>query len=81
MYDLEEMTRTAMHAGIPESAVKGSHRMGPDLPQTLVEAIHAAQTVGSARNQESAKENPTRCWLEQEIREQESLYVLITKPL
>ena len=135
MYDLEEMTRTAMHAGaaarrheparrgglggshrappppaptgcsffaerrptrpsrpqpatcplgrpgIPESAVKGSHRMGPDLPANLVEAIHRAETVGTARNQGSAKENPTRCWLEQDIREQESLYVLITKPV
>ena len=80
VYDLEEMTRTAMHAGIPESAVKNSHRMGADLPATLVEAIRRAETVGSARHQELAKENPTRCWLEQEIREQESLYVLITKP-
>ena len=80
VYDLEEMTRTAMHAGIPESAVKRSRRMGADLPATLVEAIRRAETTGSARHQESAKENPTRCWLEQEIREQESLYVLITKP-
>ena len=80
VYDLEEMTRTAMHAGIPESAVKRSRRMGADLPAVLVEAIRRAETTGSARHQESAKENPTRCWLEQEIREQESLYVLITKP-
>ena len=81
VYDFEEMTRTAMHAGIPESAVKNSQRAGADLPAALVEAIRSAETVGSAHNQERAKENPTRCWLEQAIREQESLYVLITKPL
>ena len=69
-----------MRAGIPESAVKRPRRMGADLPAVLVEAIRRAETTGSARHQESAKENPTRCWLEQEIREQESLYVLITKP-
>ena len=62
----------------PALYVDGS--MGADLPATLVEAIRRAETVGSARHQELAKENPTRCWLEQEIREQESLYVLITKP-
>ena len=54
--------------------------MGEDLPQSLVRAIHLAETVTNARNQKGAKEGPTRCWLEQEIREQESLYVLITKP-
>ena len=31
--------------------------------------------------QAGRRENPTRCWLEQDIREQESLYVLIQKPL
>ena len=55
--------------------------MGPDLPANLVEAIHRAETVGTARNQGSAKENPTRCWLEQEVREPETLYATIKKPL
>ena len=33
VYDFEEMTRTAMHAGIPESAVKNSQRMGVTCPR------------------------------------------------
>lgn len=80
VYDFEEMTRTAMHAGIPQSAVKRSTRLDPALPRSFMQAIHTAETIGSARHQKGAKEDPTRCWLEQEIREQESLYVLITKP-
>ena len=80
VYDFEEMTRTAMHAGIPQSAVKRSTRLDPALPQSFMQAIRTAETIGSARHQKGAKEDPTRCWLEQEIREQESLYVLITKP-
>ena len=60
--------------------VRRSSRLGSDLPRTFLDAVRAAEIVATARNQHGAKENPTRCWLEQEIREQESLYVLITKP-
>ena len=51
------------------------------LTQSFVDAVKAAETVTTARKQHGARENPTRCWLEQDIREQESLYVLITKPV
>ena len=35
----------------------------------------------TARRQAGKRENPTQCWLEQEVRERESLYVTIIKPL
>ena len=69
-YDLEEMTRTAMHAGIPQSAVKRSTRLGRDLLRSFMQAIRTAETI-IARHQKGAKEDLTRCWLEN--REQESL--------
>jgi hypothetical protein len=43
--------------------------------------MRAAETPSTAKRQASRNENPTRCWLEQDIREQESLYVLIRKPV
>lgn len=80
VYDFEEFLAVAVHAGIPRTAVVHSTRLGADLPPSLVEAIHAAETVATARKQHNARENPTRCWLEQEVREPETLYVTITKP-
>ena len=81
MYDFEEFAAVAVHAGIPRSAVVKSTRLGPDLPRSFVDAVKAAETVGTARKQHGARENPTRCWLEQEVREPETLYATITKPL
>jgi hypothetical protein len=80
VYDFEEFAAVAVHAGIPRSAVVKSTRMGPDMPASFVEAIRAAETMSTARKQQGARENPTRCWLEQEVREPETLYVTITKP-
>jgi len=36
--------------------------------------------MSTARKQQGARENPTRCWLEQEVREPETLYATIVKP-
>jgi len=80
IYDFEEVVRTAHVAGIPVDAVHRSSRLGADLPPELLRAIRAAETPSTAKHQASRSENPTRCWLEQDIREQESLYVLIRKP-
>ena len=81
VYDFEEFAAVAVHAGVPREAVTKSTRLGKDLPPAFVEAIRKAETVATARKQAGMRENPTRCWLEQDIREQESLYVLITKPV
>ena len=79
--DFEEFAAVAAKAGIPPSAVKRSTRMGSDLPKHFHEAVAAAEVVATARRQHGMRENPTRCWLEQEVRERESLYATITKPL
>ena len=55
--------------------------MGADLPPFFHEAVKHAETVSTARKQHGARENPTRCWLEQEVREPETLYTTIKKPL
>jgi hypothetical protein len=80
VYDFEEFAACAVHAGIPRSAVVHSSRLGPDLPASFKEVVQAAELVTTARMQQGKRENPTRCWLEQEVREQETLYVTITKP-
>ena len=83
MYDFEEFAAVAVHAGIPREAVHKSSRLGlatGELPKSFIDAVHAAETVGTARKQQSARENPTRCWLEQEVREPETLYATIIKP-
>ena len=69
-----------MHAGIPREAVHKSSRLGPELPKSFINAVHAAEVVSTARKQQGARENPTRCWLEQEVREPETLYATIIKP-
>ena len=61
-------------------AVTRSTRLGPDLPPSFVAALKAAELVTTARKQHGARENPTRCWLEQEVREPETLYATIRKP-
>lgn len=81
VYDFEEIVRTAQHAGIPADAVHRSSRLGSDLPSDFLAAIRTAEKPSTAARQAGRRENPTRCWLEQDIREQESLYVLIQKPL
>ena len=58
-----------------------SSRLGPDLPPSFREAVKAAEVVATARRQKGKREDPTRCWLEQEVREPETLYVTIKKPL
>ena len=47
----------------------------------LRDAFKAAERPATARRQAGKRENPTQCWLEQQVRERESLYVTITKPL
>jgi len=81
VYDFEEFQACAVHAGVPREAVVHSSRLGADLPQSFREAVRAAEVVATARRQAGMRENPTRCWLEQEVREPETLYVTITKPL
>jgi len=81
IYDFEEIVRTAQVAGIPSSAVRRSSRLGDDLPDNLVAAIKRTETPSTARHQATRRENPTRCWLEQEVRAAESIYVTIHKPL
>ena len=81
MYDFEEFAAVAVHAGIPRAAVTKSTRMGSELPESFRDAVRHAETVATARMQHGARENPTRCWLEQEVREPETLYVTIVKPL
>ena len=81
VYDFEEFAAVAVHAGIPRDAIRKSTRLGADLPRSFVDAIHAAETVATARKQGGMRENPTRCWLEQEVREPETLYVTIIKPM
>ena len=80
VYDFEEFATVAAHAGIPRSAVSKSTRMGPELPPFFAQAVRAAETVATARRQHGARENPTRCWLEQEVREPETLYATVIKP-
>jgi hypothetical protein len=80
VYDYEEFAAVAAHAGIPPSAVRRSTRMGGDLPAGVRAAIEQAGVVSTAREQEGKRENPTRCWLEQEVREPETLYATIQKP-
>ena len=53
--------------------------MGKDLPPSFAKVVAEAETVATARRQRGARENPTRCWLEQEVREPETLYVTVTK--
>ena len=81
VYDFEEFAAVAVHAGVPREAVTKSTRLGKDLPPAFVEAIRKAETVATARKQAGMRENPTRCWLEQEVREPETLYATIKKPL
>ena len=81
IYDYEEFEAVAVHAGIPRAAVIHSRRMGPELSESFREAVRLAETVSTARKQHGMKENPTRCWLEQEVREPETLYATIIKPL
>ena len=81
VYDFEEFAAVAVHAGIPREAVTKSKRLGPDLPTSFLDALKAAELVTTARKQNGARENPTRCWLEQEVREPETLYATIRKPL
>jgi hypothetical protein len=71
----------AAHAGIPKSALRKSSRMGADLPESFRRAILETEQVATARRQEGKAENPSRCWLEQEVREPETLYTTIIKPL
>jgi len=80
IYDFEELSRTAQHAGVPASAIRNSARMGDDLPPAVLSAIRATEKEATARHQRARRENPTRCWLEQEVRSAESLYVTIQKP-
>ena len=44
------------------------------------QAIKDAETMSTAAKQQGMRENPTRCWLEQEVREPETLYATIIKP-
>ena len=81
VYDFEEFVACAAKAGIPKEAVTHSSRLGPDLPPSFREAVKAAEVVATARRQKGKREDPTRCWLEQEVREPETLYVTIKKPL
>lgn len=81
VYDFEEFAAVAVHAGIPRSAVHKSTRLGAELGPTLLQAVKDAETVSTARKQSGKRENPTRCWLEQEVREPETLYATIIKPL
>ena len=80
IYDFEEFAAVAVHAGIPRTAVTLSARLAPELPESFHQAVHVAGTVATARRQHGMRENPTRCWLEQEVREPETLYVTISKP-
>ena len=79
IYDFEEFAAVAVHAGIPRSSVTRSARLAPELPESFHQAVRAAEIVATARRQHGMRENPTRCWLEQEVREPETLYVTITK--
>jgi len=81
VYDFEEFAAVAVHAGVPREAVTKSSRLGNDLPPTFIEAVKQAETVSTARKQQGKREDPTRCWLEQEVREPETLYATIRKPL
>ena len=81
VYDYEELALCAKKAGIPDAAVRRSSRMGADLPAGLRDAFKAAERPATARRQAGKRENPTQCWLEQEVRERESLYVTIIKPI
>mmetsp|Transcript_4399 Transcript_4399/g.13922 ORF Transcript_4399/g.13922 Transcript_4399/m.13922 type:complete len:143 (-) Transcript_4399:301-729(-) len=71
--------RAAALAGVRPAAVRRSRRLGDDLPAFFLEAIKATEATGTARHQAGRRENPTRCWLEQEVREGESLYISIVK--
>lgn len=84
VYDFEEFTAVAVHAGVPREAVTKSSRLGAqthDLPEAFLKAVREAETVSTARQQKGKREDPTRCWLEQEVREHETLYATIKKPL
>jgi len=70
VYDLEELTRLAVDAGVPEASVCRSNRAARGLPRELHRAIRRAT---GPRNESLA------CWLDQAVREDESLYVQIYK--
>ena len=80
IYDYEELRKTALQAGIPAAAIRRSARMGHDLPGAFLQAMRDAEVEKTASRQAGRRENPTRCWMEQEVRERESLYVTIEKP-
>lgn len=81
VYDFEEFAAVAVHAGIPRSAVHKSTRLGAELGPSFLQAVKEAETLSTAMKQAGKRENPTRCWLEQEVREPETLYATIIKPL
>jgi len=79
VYDFEEFVAVAHKAGILEKAVNRSTRMDKNFPKFFLDAIMSAGQATTARRQQGARENPTKCWLEQQVRERETLYVTITK--
>ena len=72
--------RAAANAGFYPTADTALKRL-TELGGEAFDAFKAAERPATARRQAGKRENPTQCWLEQEVRERESLYVTIIKPL
>ena len=70
MYDFEELRTRAADAGIGDDGLCRSDRGGQGLPAPLARARERAV---NPRNASLA------CWLDQEVREDESLYAHVTK--
>jgi len=70
VYDYAELERLAEDVGIPATAACRSDRARMGLPMPLQRAIRRAV---------APKNTTVACWLDQEVREDESLYVHLTK--
>mmetsp|Transcript_35901 Transcript_35901/g.83821 ORF Transcript_35901/g.83821 Transcript_35901/m.83821 type:complete len:157 (-) Transcript_35901:1092-1562(-) len=74
IYDFDELALAAKRAGAPDGAVCRSDRLGRGLPLPLHRAVRRAREPPSGNASLS-------CWLDQLVREDESLYVHIHKPV
>jgi len=72
VYNFDELRRLAKAAGIDSNLVCRSDRSGRGLPRWVRHAMRRAMAPRNATQQ---------CWLDQEVREGESMYAVAIKPL
>ena len=72
VYNFDELRRLAKAAGIDSNLLCRSDRSGRGLPRWVRHAMRRAMAPRNATQQ---------CWLDQEVREGESMYAVAIKPL